>query len=86
MTYPLPSQRLESEIKYIRKINFSNIPILLVGTKLDLSDKIVVRDDEAMEFRTKHNLLDYIKVSAKTGEYIKKAYDILIKDILAKKI
>jgi len=81
LTHPFPSERLEKEIIFIRKIN-ADIPILLVGTKLDLNDNIVVMDDAVLNFREEYNLVDYIKISAKTGEHIKEAYNILIKEIL----
>lgn len=53
------------------------LPIFMVGGKSDLVDKRSVTEEYACDLCEKHNLIDYIEVSSKTGENV----DELIKDI-----
>ncbi|KKL75146.1 hypothetical protein LCGC14_2057780, partial [marine sediment metagenome] len=59
-----------------------NLPIIFLGTKLDLTDLIVVEDNDAIFFKEKYGFLDYIKVSSKTDENVNLAFDILVKAIM----
>jgi len=59
-----------------------NLPIVFLGTKLDLTDLIVVEDKDAIFFKEKYNFLDYIKVSSKTDENVKLAFQLLISEIM----
>ena len=65
----------------IARLHDINLPIILVGTKLDLEDLIAVDDDSALHLKNTFNMIDYIKTSAKTGYNIKKAFEILIKKL-----
>ena len=44
------------------------LPILMLGTKLDLADETTVEDDYALELKDENNLYDYMQISSKTGE------------------
>jgi len=59
-----------------------NLPIVFVGTKLDLVDQISVEDEYALEQKDRFNLIDYIKVSSKTGENISKVFEILTENLI----
>lgn len=59
-----------------------NLPIIFLGAKLDLTDLIVVEDNDAIFFKEKYSFLDYIKVSSKTDENVNLAFDILVKAIM----
>ncbi len=59
-----------------------NLPIIFIGTKLDLFDEIMVDDDYVREIQEELNLLDYIKISSKTGENLNKLFEILAKEII----
>ncbi len=59
-----------------------NLPIIFLGTKLDLTDSIVVEDKEAIFIKEKYNFLDYIKVSSKTDENVNLAFQLLINEIM----
>lgn len=63
----------------IARLHDINLPILLVGTKLDLEDLIAVDDDSALHLKNTFNMIDYIKTSAKTGYNVEKAFETLIK-------
>lgn len=73
--------RIEEWVKMIRDED-PNLPILLLGTKLDLGEKISVDDIYPLELRDKYNLDDYLKVSSKTGIKINEPFDILTRRIL----
>ena len=60
---------------------FGNLPILLIGTKNDLitpSDTQAL-DNHILEIVNEYdNIINYLKISSKTGENIKNAFEILI--------
>ncbi len=59
-----------------------NLPIIFLGTKLDLTDLIVVEDKDALFFKEKYGFLDYIKVSSKTDENVNLAFQLLVNEIM----
>ncbi|MFX0153777.1 MAG: Rab family GTPase [Candidatus Hodarchaeota archaeon] len=48
----------------------NQIPVLMVGSKLDLEYKRAVSSEEALELAKEHNLLGYIECSAKDGQNV----------------
>lgn len=60
----------------------SDMPIIFLGTKLDLVDAITVKDDFASCSKDQYNLFEYLKVSSKTGENVDLAFQLLTKEIL----
>ncbi len=48
----------------------ANIPIMMVGGKIDLSDRRSVFCIDAKEMAQSYNILEYIECSSKTGENI----------------
>jgi len=59
-----------------------SLPIIFLGTKLDLTDLIVVEDKDAIFFKEKYGFLDYIKVSSKTDENVNLAFQLLVNEIM----
>ena len=57
-----------------------NIPVIILGNKLDISDREVSKE-EAKNF-AKRNNYNYYEVSAKTGEGIDESIKILIKKVI----
>lgn len=57
-----------------------DIPILLIGNKLDLEDKRIVSSDESINLAKKYNL-EFIETSAMIGTNIQSGIDTLIKNI-----
>ena len=70
-------------VEILRKYD-PNLPILFVGTKLDLTEQISVDDDYALSLAEQYDLFDFLKISSKTGENIDKAFEILIRNIFKK--
>ena len=57
---------------------FGNIPILLIGTKNDLVNPY----ESLLEIKKEYeNIISYVKISSKTGENIKTAFEILIANL-----
>ncbi len=52
------------------KVKTEQIPIVMVGSKLDLEYKRAVSREEAFELAKKNNLKTYIECSSKTGQNI----------------
>lgn len=65
----------------IARLHDINLPIILIGTKLDLEDFIAVDDDSALHLKNAFNMIDYVKTSAKTGYNIEKPFEILAKKL-----
>ncbi len=57
----------------LRKNN-NNIPLMMVGGKLDLQETREVDYEEAFELAKLNNLTNFIECSAKTGEYIEEIF------------
>lgn len=72
---------MEQWLNIVRKGD-PNLPVLFVGTKLDLEEEIQVDDDYARSFLKEFNLLDFLKISSKTGENVSDAFNILTQKIL----
>ncbi len=81
LTRPNTLDNLDQWLKICRSEN-PNLPIVFLGTKLDRKDEIGVPDDYALEIKEELNLVDYIKISSKTGENVQKSFITLTKSIL----
>ena len=71
---------LKSWMNDIKEECSADIPMILVGNKLDLEDKRVIDKERAMEF-AKNEKLEYIETSSKSGENINKALSLIIEKI-----
>ncbi len=81
LTRPMTLDNLEQWVTIVRKHD-PTLPILFVGTKLDLMDDIMVQDDYALSFLEQFNFFDFVKVSSKTGENVKETFSRLTGRIL----
>lgn len=82
LTRPQSLENIEVWVNICRRYN-PELPILLVGTKLDLTHEISVDDDYALDFLENYNLFEYIKVSSRTGENVTDAFHILLEKLMA---
>ncbi|MFX1496454.1 MAG: Rab family GTPase [Promethearchaeota archaeon] len=85
LTRPITLENLEQWVNICRKGN-PELPILFLGTKNDLEDEIMVNDEYALNFKIDFNLFDYLRISSKSGENVRLAFDLLTKRILQKQI
>ena len=74
-------KNLESWLSYIEKSAPKNICKVLVGTNCDLEEKRVITTQKGKDFATSKGM-KYIEVSAKENINIKKAFEILVEDII----
>ncbi|MFX1259061.1 MAG: GTP-binding protein [Promethearchaeota archaeon] len=56
-----------------------DIPILLVGNKIDLKENRVVSKEDGIKIKKKYNLTEYMEISLKIGENVAKMFDGIIK-------
>jgi small GTP-binding protein len=66
----------------IVRLHDINLPIVLVGTKEDLKDVIVVEDELAIKIKETFNLVHYIKTSAKTGYNVNEVFEFIAKFLI----
>ena len=59
-----------------------NLPIVFLGTKLDLTDLIVIEDKDALFYKEKYGFLGYLKVSSKTDVNVNLAFEQLVNEII----
>ena len=81
LTRPMTLDNLENWVELVRKSD-PNLPILFLGTKLDLTDEIFIDDDYISAYIEAFDLFDYMKVSSKTGENVQEAFETLTRAIL----
>ncbi len=72
---------LQKWVNLLRKQNVG-LPLLFVGTKLDLIDNQNIDNDYIKELTKKYNFFDFIKVSSKTGENVKETFEKIISAIM----
>lgn len=66
---------------YLNHYNMIHTPIILVGNKRDLKEKVVDLR-EAKEFSRKFHLLPPIECSAKSGEKVGRLFSVIAQEIL----
>jgi small GTP-binding protein len=54
-----------------------DIPIMLVGSKVDLEEYRVVSREEGIQAANKYNLASFVELSSKTGKNVEKAFDVM---------
>ena len=69
LTRMVTLDNIDQWVKIVKKDN-KEIPIIFVGAKLDLKEKISVKDDHVEEVMDNYNFIEYVKVSSKTGENV----------------
>ncbi len=73
-------EKLDQWVQIVRQ-NDPDLPVLFLGTKIDLIEDINVSDDFALSYLESLNLFDYLKISSKTGENVEESFRRLIQEI-----
>jgi small GTP-binding protein len=59
-----------------------NIPIMLIGSKVDLHEFRAVSRDDGILAAKKYNLASFVELSSKTGENVEKAFEVMTEILL----
>ncbi|MFX1343864.1 MAG: GTP-binding protein [Promethearchaeota archaeon] len=81
LTRPSSLENIEQWVNICRSEN-PGIPIIFLGTKLDLTDSITVDDKFARTFPKNYGFFKYLKTSSKTGVNVNLAFRLLAKEII----
>ena len=81
LTRPMTLENLQEWVNIVRRGD-SNLPILFLGTKLDLENEIMIDDDYVLQYRDRFNLFDYMKVSSKSGNNVMESFELITRKIL----
>jgi len=78
---------LTNIIKWLPEVKkvAGDMPILMVGSKLDLKEQRVCDKEEALDLKELHKLQTYIECSSKTGENVEIIFSFLLREILDQK-
>lgn len=66
-----------SELTQIVRERAGNIPIMLIGSNLDLKEVRELNREEGIEIANKYNLSSYSEISTKTGQNVEKSFETL---------
>lgn len=69
----------------IVRLHDFDLPIILVGTKLDLEEAITLDDDTALDIKNTFTMLEYIKTSSKTGHNVNLVFESIAKKLMLKR-
>jgi len=61
-----------------------DIPIMLIGSKVDLKEFRAVTREEGILAAKKYNLSTFIELSSKTGQNVEKAFDVITETLFEK--
>lgn len=83
LTRPSSLEKIDEWVNICRGEN-PEIPIIFLGTKLDLTESISVDDEFALKFPKKYDFFEFLKISSKTGKNVNLAFELLASKILKK--
>ena len=69
----------------IVRLHDIDLPIILVGTKLDLDESRICEQREALDLMELHKLQNYFECSSKTGKNVEAIFRVLLRNILRQK-
>ena len=81
LTRPSSLLRIDQWVNICRQNN-PGIPIIFLGTKLDLIDVNTIQDEFSLKYMKKYDFFNYLKISSKTGENVDLAFELLAKELV----
>lgn len=81
LTRPSSLHRIDQWVNICRQNN-PDIPIIFLGTKLDLIKPTTIDDEFALKFIEKYDFFNYLKISSRTGENVNLAFELLAKELV----
>jgi len=83
ITNPKSLDHLPDWTQIIRE-NAGDIPIMLIGSKLDLDEYRAVPRDDGILAAKKYNLASFVELSSKTGENVEEAFTVMTETLFEK--
>lgn len=68
---------------YIVRESAGNVPIMLIGSKLDLKDYRAVTRDQGINAARRYNMASFVELSSKTGDNVEKTFEVMAEILLA---
>ena len=68
----------------IIRIHDFDLPIILVGTKIDLNDAIAVDEETAVQIKNTFNMIEFLRTSSKTGYNVNEVFTRITKQLIMK--
>lgn len=84
LTQPIKINNILQWVNIVRMHSLL-LPIILVGTKFDLKELVVVSDEDVLHIKETFNMINYIKTSAKTGHNVNRVFNFLAKYLIKDK-
>lgn len=81
LTRPSSLSRIDQWVNICRQNN-PGIPIIFLGTKLDLIDVNSIREEFALKYMEKYDFFNYLEISSKTGKNVNLAFELLAKELV----
>lgn len=82
LTNPLSLSRLEDWVDICRSED-PGLPILFIGTKLDLIQEDEIPGDLVSYNQEKYDLFDFLKISSKTGYNVENSFHVLTEKVIS---
>lgn len=80
LTRPTSFYNIEDWLPILRSQD-KNLPILLLGTKIDLDQYVAVDDKDVALLVNKHGFIDFMKISSKTGLNVEASFERIAESI-----
>lgn len=81
----VPSMEVVDKWMNIVRLEKHDLPVILLGSKSDLKDLIIVDEEFMRKVMDKYSINHYLKTSAKTGINVDKSFEVIAKEILQSK-
>lgn len=80
----VPKMKVVTKWMNLVRLEKKDLPIILLGSKADLKDLIIVDEEFMKKVMDKFNINHYLNTSAKTGKNVDEAFLLIAKQILKK--